>query len=225
MVRVRGAIGPGLLLLAGVLAVQWLPHLPSRGWSIAMLVLACALACTGRRGRWVACCLFGVGWSCLCGGAGMEARLPHALEGKDVWVEGRVSGLPSRREDATGFLLVAERAWLDDVPLSLHGLIRVNSYNNAPALAPCSHWRLRLRLKRPRACSILAAAIVNAAPWSVASWRPVTCGRMPAGPLRHREAYASTACAMRSAAALPRAWTMRTMPRCCRLFPSAIFAA
>ena len=150
MVRVRGAIGPGLLLLAGVLAVQWLPHLPSRGWSIAMLVLACALACTGRRGRWVACCLFGVGWSCLCGGAGMEARLPHALEGKDVWVEGRVSGLPSRREDATGFLLVAERAWLDDVPLSLHGLIRVNSYNNAPALAPCSHWRLRLRLKRPR---------------------------------------------------------------------------
>lgn len=146
----RGAVGPGLGLLVGVLAVQWLPGLPATAWCVALLALGVLLGCLGRRTRWLGWCVLGIGWACLRGGMAMEARLPHELEGKDVWVEGRVSGLPLAREDATGFTLSIARATFDNAPLALHGLIRVNWYRSAPAVAPCTHWRLRLRLKRPR---------------------------------------------------------------------------
>lgn len=148
--RGRGAIGPGLCLLGGVLAVQWLPGLPSRGWCVALLASAVLWAGLGRRHRWAAWLVFGVGWACLRGGIALDARLPHEWEGKDFWVEGRVAALPLRRDDATGFLLSVEQASLDDEPVPLAGLVRVNWYRTAPPIAACERWRLQLRLKRPR---------------------------------------------------------------------------
>lgn len=148
--RMPGAVTAGLALLLGVLAVQWFPVLPPR-WAMA------ALASSGvmlwwrwPRTRWIALLLFGVAWASWRGAAAWDLRLPRALEGRDFVVVGQVIDLPLVRDDGTRFAMRVERASLDNVPVALHGRIDLSWYENAPAVAPCSRWRLQLRLKRPR---------------------------------------------------------------------------
>lgn len=150
MLRRQGAVVPGVMLLLGVLSVQWLPTLPP-WWSCVLLgLVALGLAVLAPRGRWLAWCLFGIAWACLRGGVAMDARLPRELEGQDFRVIGQVVDLPLVREDATGFILSVEQAYRGDTPIALRGRIRVNWYDNAPEIAACGHWQLLLRLKRPR---------------------------------------------------------------------------
>ena len=149
MLRRGGAIVPGLMLLTGVLVVQWLPALPPRMVCVALAAIALGLAWRAPRLRWLAWGLFGIAWACWRGGWAMESRLPHEWEGRDLRVVGTISDLPVRRDDATGFVLSVARAELDGAPVVWHGRVRVNWYNNAPTIEPCSRWQLTLRLKRP----------------------------------------------------------------------------
>ena len=80
----------------------------------------------------------------------MQARLPHALEGRDITVVGQVRGLPRHRPDMESFRLHIEHAQLDGRTLSLHGLVRLAWYRAPQAVTACSSWQLRVRLKRPR---------------------------------------------------------------------------
>lgn len=149
--RWPGAIAAGLALLAGVLAVQWLPQLPPR-WGMGMLA-ASAMLCGWRwpQVRWPMVALLGFAWAAWCGSLAMDARLPRALEGRDFVVTGRIDGLPLVRADATGFQLRVEQAALDGHPVALRGLLRLSWYGEAPTnLRPCTRWRLTLRLRRPR---------------------------------------------------------------------------
>ncbi len=153
MARVAGkpaAIAAALALLVGVLLVQWLPALPPRGW--AGLLLAVALLWLWRVPRWhaLAWLLLGSAWAVCCGDAAMQERLPRALEGRDVMVVGTLDDLPQRGADASRFILRVQQATLDGAPISLRGRVTVSWYDDAPALRPCSRWRLLLRLKRPR---------------------------------------------------------------------------
>ncbi len=150
MLRRGGAIVPGLMLLTGVLVVQWLPALPARVFCVALVVIALGLAWRVPRLRWLAWGVFGVAWACWRGGMAMESRLPRDWEGRDLQVVGTVNDLPMRRDDATGFLLSVTRAELDGSPVTWRGRVRVTWYNNAPPIEPCSRWRMTLRLKRPR---------------------------------------------------------------------------
>lgn len=150
MVRRDGAIVPAVMLLLGVLAVQWLTVLPSRWVCVAMAFSACCLLAAGRHGRAMAWCLLGIAWACWRGSISMEARLPRDLEGQDIQLVGRVADLPWRRDDAAGFLMQVEQASLKGEPLSLPGRVRVSWYNTAPALPPCSRWQLTVRVRRPR---------------------------------------------------------------------------
>jgi competence protein ComEC len=144
------AITAALALLAGVLLVQWLPHLPPR-WCLGLLLLiAVLLAWRCPRWRWLACLLCGVAWAAWRGGLAMDARLPRTLEGRDFSVTGTIVGLPLARVDASRFTLQVEHATLDGRPIALHGRVTVSWYDGAPALQPCSRWHLLLRLKRPR---------------------------------------------------------------------------
>lgn len=144
------AIPVALALLAGVLLVQWLPQLPPR-WLLAVLVLAAAgLLWRLPRGRWIACLLLGIAWAAWRGGLAMDARLPRSLERADLVVVGTVADLPLVHADATRFTMRVERATLAGRPIALRGLVTVSWYQGAPALQPCSRWRLLLRLKRPR---------------------------------------------------------------------------
>ncbi|MGB3461013.1 MAG: DNA internalization-related competence protein ComEC/Rec2 [Rhodanobacter lindaniclasticus] len=147
----HGAITAALALLAGVLLVQAWPRLPSAWICLPLVVLALAWAWRCPRWRWLACLPFGIAWALWYGMQAMQARLPRALEGRDVLVVGSLDGLPLARTDASRFTLRVENAQLDGRPLALHGLVTVSWYEGAPPLQPCTRWRLLLRLKRPRA--------------------------------------------------------------------------
>ncbi|WP_426689720.1 DNA internalization-related competence protein ComEC/Rec2 [Rhodanobacter ginsengiterrae] len=144
------AITAALALLLGVLLVQWLPQLPSRGWLALSLPIIVLLAWRCPRWRWLACLLFGVAWAAWRGGLAMDARLPRALEGVDLVAVGTIVDLPLAHPDASRFTLRVERATLDGQPVALRGRVTVSWYDDAPPLRPCSRWQLSLRLKRPR---------------------------------------------------------------------------
>jgi len=137
-------------LLLGVLAVQWLPALPP-AWLPAWLLLPlAALFWQLPRWRLPLCVCIGAAWAMQVGAGAMAARLPRALEGRDFVVSGHIDQLPETRADATRFAFIIERATLDGAAVPLHGRAMLSWYDDAPPLAPCQRWRLRLRLKRPR---------------------------------------------------------------------------
>ncbi|MGH8157014.1 MAG: DNA internalization-related competence protein ComEC/Rec2 [Rhodanobacter sp.] len=144
------AITAALALLSGVLLVQWLPTLPPR-WCLGLLLTgASLLAWRVPRWRWLAWVLFGIAWAAWHGAMAMEARLPRALEGRDIAVTGSIVNLPQAGDDASRFVLRVEQATLDGQPIALHGRVTVSWYDDAPLLQPCTRWHLLLRLKRPR---------------------------------------------------------------------------
>lgn len=139
-----------LAVLAGVLAVQALPSLPSLLFELALVAFALWLLRYPRL-RWIAIFALAFAWAALRGQWAIDARLPRALEGRDVDVVGVVDDLPDRRVDASRFVLRIESASSSGVAIALHGLARLSWYSaTVPELAPCSRWQLRLRLKRPR---------------------------------------------------------------------------
>jgi competence protein ComEC len=152
----REGLGPAfgvtgaIALLAGVLAVQALPVLPARMLD-AGIGLAGVAAAAWPRTRWLACLLLGFAWCALRADLALDARLPLALEGRDLAVTGVVAQLPQRRDDATRFVLRVEQARLGGSPVPLQGAVRVTWYDDAPAdLSACTRWHLRLRVRRPR---------------------------------------------------------------------------
>lgn len=145
-----GAISAALALLLGVLAVQWLPVLPPR-WCAGLLAALAIVSCwRWPRMRWIALVALGFAWAAWRGAVALDLRLPRALEGRDFSVTGTLVGLPQVRGDATRFDMRVDRAMLDGAPVALPGRLRLSWYDDAPPLPPCSHWQLRLRLKRPR---------------------------------------------------------------------------
>jgi competence protein ComEC len=143
-----------LALLAGALAVQTLSALPPR-WVDGLLALfAFALIAAFRRMRWIGFFLLAAAWTMWRADVSLAQRLPHALEGVDVVVSGQMYGLPRAEDDATRFEFDADSATQNGKPIALSGRMRLAWYDTgsgaAPGIAPCSDWRLHLRLKRPR---------------------------------------------------------------------------
>lgn len=137
-------------LLAGVLAVQALPILPSRVLDLALALGGASMVAVPRL-RLAGIVLLGFAWGAFRADLAMQARLPRALEGHDFVVTGVVDALPRRRDDGTRFVLRIESAMLGEAPVALGGPARIAWYDGAPAdLAACDRWRLVVRLKRPR---------------------------------------------------------------------------
>lgn len=140
--------------LAGALAVQTLSVLPPR-WADAPLALAAvALIILFRRARWIGFFLLAAAWTMWRADLSLAQRLPHAFEGEDLVVTGRVHGLPRAQDDATRFEFDADSATHEGKPIAFSGRLRLAWYGTesspAPDIEPCSDWRLQLRLKRPR---------------------------------------------------------------------------
>ena len=139
-----------LALLAGAVVVQMLPGLPPDWVSLTLAGLALPLLfvrATSRAPVW-----FALGFACTLASAAsaLDARLPMELHGRDFDVVGTLSGLPVVGKDSTRFDFDIEWASVDGAALTLHGPARLNWYRNAPELAPCSRWKLKLRLRPPR---------------------------------------------------------------------------
>jgi competence protein ComEC len=139
-----------LALLTGALAVQACPALPPAWLDAAFGGVGLLLL---RHPRLCLAAAFAIGfsWCAWRAGDALDARLPAALEGRDLDLVGIVDELPISRGDATNATLRIERAELDGAEIGLRGRMRIAWYR-APrgALGACSRWRLHVRAKRPR---------------------------------------------------------------------------
>lgn len=137
-------------LLSGSVAVHALPVLVP-GWISASATLL-ALVLLRRVGVRPAALWFllGFAWTLLRAGMVIDAQLPDALHGRDFDVTGEIVGLPQAGPESTRFDFAVESASMDGEPVPLSGTVRLNWYDDPPFLAPCSQWKLRVRLRPPR---------------------------------------------------------------------------
>ena len=143
-----------LAVLVGALVAALLPVLPSRGAvlvlaAIVMILLALPRA---RPLRMLALLTLGFAWTAWRAQDVLDARLPHALEGRDLVVGGTVAGLPESADAATRFDFDLRKVRHGDDAVPLRGSVRLAWYGRTetlPVLTPCERWRLTVRLKRP----------------------------------------------------------------------------
>ncbi|WPO98773.1 DNA internalization-related competence protein ComEC/Rec2 [Pseudomonas sp. HR96] len=134
----------GMIALAlGLVTLRWLPALPP-GWLLLMIALlaGAALLC-----RWpgVGLYLSGLCWACLAAHWALDDRLSPGLDGRTLWLEGVVAGLPETGDGVVRFELVQATSRHGALPARL----RLN-WRAAPALHAGQRWRLAVTLKRPR---------------------------------------------------------------------------
>ncbi|MGH8214862.1 MAG: DNA internalization-related competence protein ComEC/Rec2 [Rhodanobacteraceae bacterium] len=154
-----GILAGAVMILAGAVLVQALPALPPR-WldaSIGCIALAGLGLCLRlRASAWLYCLpivLAAFAWTAWRADLALDARLPRALQKQDILVTGTVTGLPEAREDSTHFEFDVESARFQGRGIPVRGRVRLSWYASrqhaAPSIAPCTRWRLRVRMKRP----------------------------------------------------------------------------
>lgn len=133
----------GMVALAlGLLCLRFIPVLPSLEW-LAFMSLA-ALACLRSR-RWpLGVALLGFSWACWSAHHGLTDRLPDGLDGRTLWLEGRVVGLPAASANGVRFELDGVQSRRGALPSRVQ-----LSWFNGPAIAAGERWRLAVTLKRP----------------------------------------------------------------------------
>jgi competence protein ComEC len=167
-----------VLLCLGLAACSWLPALPPGPlWLARLLCAVCVLALAvvflwlpaGPARAWLsghsALCLLlcfcsGLSWSVQFGKQLEARRLPVALEGQDIWVEGVVEGLirPRERNNQVQLKISAVCLRLQPAACSsqpapqpaqqmVGGRIVLNDYNQLP-IQSGERWWLRVRLHR-----------------------------------------------------------------------------
>ncbi|WP_101516596.1 ComEC/Rec2 family competence protein [Pseudomonas aeruginosa] len=144
-------------LAAGLLALRFLAELPSVGWLLGMA--AAGLLLLFGRLYWLGLFLLGFAWACGSAQVALDGRLIAELDGRTLWLEGRVVDLPASGEGVTRFRLEevsAARGVLLPERLRL-------SWRGAPPLMGGERWRLAVTLKRPR-------GLVNAAGFDYEAW-------------------------------------------------------
>ncbi len=132
-----------IALCAGLLALRFLPALPAPAAVLLLAVLG--LGALPTRGWPLGCFLLGLAWACWSAQGALDDRLAPELDGRTLWLEGRVVGLPEPETGATRFYLEDVRSRRGSLPQRLR-----LSWYAAPPLAAGELWRLAVRLKRPR---------------------------------------------------------------------------
>lgn len=137
-------------LLLGALVVLRLETLPDV-WLLVAGVLLGGLLWIARSGplRLLGATLFGASWLLLVASWVLADRLPEALVGEDLRVEGRVIGLPQAGERQQRFLFDVHSGEAEASVLAGKRL-RLSWFGAAPALVPGQVWDLEVRLRRPR---------------------------------------------------------------------------
>lgn len=133
----------GMVALAlGLLSLGWLPALPSVGglWVMGLLALLCLLR------RWYVPGLFLGGLLCACWSAqgALDGRLAQALDGRTLWLEGRVIGLPEQGAGSVRFELAEASSRRTALPAHLR-----LSWHAGPEVRSGERWRLAVTLRRP----------------------------------------------------------------------------
>ncbi|TDF85546.1 DNA internalization-related competence protein ComEC/Rec2 [Pseudomonas sp. H9] len=133
----------GMLALAlGLLSLRVLPVLPSVGM-IVLLALAGLISLLWRS-RVLGLFLLGLSWASLSAQQALEDRLAPALDGRTLWLEGRVVGLPRHNGRSVQFELDAPQSRRAELPQRMQ-----LSWFGGPAVNSGERWRLAVTLKRP----------------------------------------------------------------------------
>lgn len=129
-------------LAAGLLALRFLPALPPI-WLVALLAVV-AVPLLLFRSYPLALFLLGFSWACVSAQWALDERLAVDLDGRTLWLQGRVTGLPEVGEGVVRFQLQQASSRRTELPPR----IRLAWYN-APPVRAGETWRLAVRLKRP----------------------------------------------------------------------------
>ncbi len=133
----------GMFALAlGLLCLGFLPALPSVGWLITLA--ACAVGSLFTRVWPLGWFLLGLCWACGSAQQALDDRLAAGLDGRTLWLEGRVVGLPARTAQGVRFELEAARSRRAELPQHLQ-----LSWFDGPPLRAGEQWRLAVTLQRP----------------------------------------------------------------------------
>jgi competence protein ComEC len=143
-------------LALGLLALRWLPWLPSV-WLLALLAVAGVLLLFTRchLPGWF---LLGLCWACTSAQWALDDRLAPALDGETVWLEGHIAGLPAQGAASVRFELADASARRGALPRVLR-----LSWRGGPALQSGQRWRLAVTLRRP-------TALLNPAGFDSQAW-------------------------------------------------------
>lgn len=145
-----------LALLAGLLVLRWLPSLPPV-WLLGLLPIV-GLMLLPFRSYPLALFLFAFTWACTSAHWAFDDRLPAQLDGRTLWLQGQVVGLPEVSAGVVRFQLLQADARREQLP----SLLRLAWYGG-PALRAGQTWRLAVRLKR-------AHGLVNPQSFDYAAW-------------------------------------------------------
>jgi competence protein ComEC len=155
-----------LAFAIGACLLWFFPRLPE---PIVLAVMAAAIMIVAvglpiRERNVVLCSLLGLTLAHASADRALAMRLPPALEGVDLIAEGRVEDLPDRDGDGTRFRFCPDSATQAGRSVDLRGCWRLGWYAprhrgrhdeavaaSVPLIEPGTHWRLTVRLKRPRA--------------------------------------------------------------------------
>lgn len=133
----------GMLALAlGLVSLRFLPALPSVGWLVLMAI--CGLVSLRSRARSIGCFLLGLSWACWSAQAALDDRLAADLDGRTLWLEGRVVGLPAQGARSIRFELEDVTSRRAQLPRRLH-----LSWFDGPQVSSGERWRLAVILRRP----------------------------------------------------------------------------
>lgn len=133
----------GMIALAlGLLALRWLPALPPIGLLVSLVLVALPLLLT--RVYFVGLFLLGFAWACQSAQWALDDRLAPGLDGRTLWLEGRVEGLPDRSGPSVRFVLADVSSPRAQLPQRLR-----LSWFGGPPVQGGERWRLAVKLKYP----------------------------------------------------------------------------
>ena len=127
--------------MSGLLCPVFLPVLPSVGALVIFAVLG--FLCLWRRVFPLAFFLFGLCWASLSAQSALDDRLARELDGRTLWIEGRVVGLPEQDGGRVRFELQDPRSRRAELPQR----VRL-TWQDGPPVNSGEHWRLAVNLKR-----------------------------------------------------------------------------
>lgn len=131
-----------LALLAGLLVLRWLPSLPPF-WLLGLLPIV-GLMLLPFRSYPLALFLCALSWACVSAHWALDDRLPAQLDGRTLWLQGQVVGLPEVADGVVRFQLEQVVSRRDKLPARLR-----LAWYDGPTLRAGETWRLAVRLKRP----------------------------------------------------------------------------
>ncbi|MGG2397209.1 DNA internalization-related competence protein ComEC/Rec2 [Pseudomonas sp. SH1-B] len=131
-----------LALALGLLTLRFLPSLPP-GW-LLLVAACCGLALLFSRLFPLGFFLLGLAWACCSTQWALDDRLAVELDGRTLWLEGRIVGLPEVADGVVRFQLQDAHSRRAELPKRLR-----LAWYGGPPLHAGERWRLAVNLKRP----------------------------------------------------------------------------